>query len=321
VSAPVAVAVVSWNTRELLAGCLESLRADHDSGRAEVWVVDNASGDGSAEMVRARFPWVELIASERNLGFGAAANLVAGRTESPWVAPANADIALEAGALETMLDRGSAVPRAGAVAPRLVAPSGETQHSVHSFPSVRVGLAFNLRLARAVPGLGDRLCIEGYWDPERRRRVDWAHGAFMLLRRRAFAEVGGFDARLWMYAEDLDLCWRLRRAGWDTLYEPAARVRHEIAASTRQAFADERDLRHIAAAYAWMERAQGPRAARVYVATNWLGSASRWAALTPLARLWPGRYAAARAHHRRYAALHRRGFRARSMPFGAATAA
>lgn len=319
-TAQVAVAVVSWNTRELLAGCLESLRADHDAGRAEVWAVDNASTDGSAGMVREEFPWVELIASDRNLGFGSAVNLVAARSDGAWIAPANADVALEAGALSELLERGSAEASAGVIAPRLIAPSGETQHSVHPFPSVRFAIAFNSRLPMMLPALGDRLCIEGYWDPERRRRVDWAHGAFLLVRRRAFAEVGGFDPRLWMYAEDLDLCWRLRRAGWLTLYEPAARVRHEIAASTRQAFAGDRDLRHTAAAYAWMAGAQGAAAARSYAAINWSASAARCAVLRPLARMWPRRYAAGLAHHRRYAALHRRGFRAREAPFDAAAA-
>jgi N-acetylglucosaminyl-diphospho-decaprenol L-rhamnosyltransferase len=91
VSAPVAVAVVSWNTRELLAGCLRSLAPEADAGRAEVWVVDNASSDGSPELVRDEFPWAQLVASDENLGFGRAVNAVAERTESDWIAPANAD--------------------------------------------------------------------------------------------------------------------------------------------------------------------------------------------------------------------------------------
>ena len=307
--AQVAVAVVSWNTRELLARCLESLRADHESGRAAVWVVDNASVDDSAALVRERFPWVELIGSDRNLGFGAAVNLVAARTDTAWIAPANADVVLEDGALSALVSRGSSEAGAGAIAPRLVTPSGQTQQSVHSFPSVGFALAFNSWLPSVMPGLGDRLCIDGRWDPERPRRVDWAHGAFLLVRRRAFADVGGFDTRFWMYAEDLDLCWRLRRAGWTTFYEPVARVRHEVAASTQKAFGEERDLRHIAAAGAWMAQAQGKWAAGAYALINWLGGEMRSVALTPLAHLWPRRYAAAREHHHRYAELHRRGFR------------
>ena len=88
----VAVAVVSWNTRDLLRACLESLHADADAGRAEVWVVDNASADGSAALVRSAFPWVRLLALDENLGFGRAVNRVAARTATAWVAPANADV-------------------------------------------------------------------------------------------------------------------------------------------------------------------------------------------------------------------------------------
>ena len=90
-----------------------------------------------------------------------------------------------------------------------------------------------------VPGLGDRLCLERRWDPTREREIDWAHGAFVLVRREAFDAVGGFDTDQWMYAEDLDLGWRLARAGGPTRFVPAARVRHEVAAATSQQFADD----------------------------------------------------------------------------------
>src|SRR5947208_10442331 len=90
----VTIAIVSWNTRDLLARCLDSLAPEVDRGRAEVWVVDNASTDGSADLVRERFDWAHLVASAENLGFGSAANLVARQTSSAWIATGNADIAL-----------------------------------------------------------------------------------------------------------------------------------------------------------------------------------------------------------------------------------
>ncbi|HVE69383.1 MAG TPA: glycosyltransferase, partial [Solirubrobacteraceae bacterium] len=101
----VAVAVVSWNTRDLLARCLESLAAQ-EGAELETWVVDNASTDGSAELVRDSHPEVELVASDENLGFGPAVNLVAQRTSTPWIAMANADVALRPGALRARLDAG-----------------------------------------------------------------------------------------------------------------------------------------------------------------------------------------------------------------------
>jgi N-acetylglucosaminyl-diphospho-decaprenol L-rhamnosyltransferase len=125
----VAVAVVSWNTRELLRGSLESLRPDADAGLAEVWVVDNASSDGSAEMVRSDFGWTRLLPLDENVGFGAAVNRVATQTGAAWIAPANADVAVEPGALRALVEAGERDAAAGAVAPRLILPDGATQHS------------------------------------------------------------------------------------------------------------------------------------------------------------------------------------------------
>ncbi len=306
----VTIAVVSWNTRELLSRCLESMRPDADAGLADVWVVDNASDDGSADLVRERFGWVRLIASERNLGFGTAVNMVAERTSTSWLAPANADIELRPGALAALLEAGAEHPEAGALAPTLIVPDGSTQHSVHAFPSLTLALAFNSGAAAIVPGLGDRLCLERRWDPAREREIDWAHGAFVLVRRAAFDAVGGFDTEQWMYAEDLDLGWRLARAGWPTWFVPGARVRHEVAAATSQQFADdERAAQHMAAAQDWMARRRGRAAARAYAAINAVGSGLRLAALIPLARLWPGRFGPRRQLEARYVRLHAAGLR------------
>ena len=207
----VTVAVVSWNTRELLLRCLRSLAPAVEAGRASVWVVDNASTDGSADAARTEAPWARVLEPGENLGYGPAVNLVARQTGSEWIAAANADIALEPGALQALVAAASE-PGVGAAAPRLVLPDGSTQHSVHHFPTLPFTLAFNLGLRRVGGRLGDRLALEGQWNPERAREVDWALGAFLLVKREAFDAVGGFDEDQWMYAEDLDLAWRLRDA-------------------------------------------------------------------------------------------------------------
>src|SRR4051794_13663014 len=187
----VAIAVVSTNLRDLLAATLRSLKPEHDAGRAEVWVVDNASSDGSPDMVRSQFPWVSLIASDDNLGYGPAVNRVAERTSTPWIAPANEDIELRPGAIERLLEVGARRPEAGVVAPRLVLPDGTTQHSVNSFPTVPLTLAYNVGLQRLSRRLGDRLCIPGCWDADRPRDVPWSMATFMLVRRTAWNEIGG----------------------------------------------------------------------------------------------------------------------------------
>jgi N-acetylglucosaminyl-diphospho-decaprenol L-rhamnosyltransferase len=293
-AAPIAVAVVSWNTRELLARCLESLRADARRGLAEVWVVDNASTDGSAELVRERFPWVNLVASADNLGFGTAVNLVADRTSCDWLAPANADVELEPGALQRLLAEGECHPEAGAIAPRLILADGSTQHSVYPFPTLPFTLAYVSGVLAASRGLSRRWCIGSGFDPVIRREVPWAVGAFLLVRRAAWDEAGGFDERQWMYAEDLDLGWRLRGAGWTARYEPEARVAHAESAATVKAWGDERHVRWHASTYAWLERRRGAAFARLIAAVSVAGFMLRAALYTPAAAAGSGRARRAR---------------------------
>jgi GT2 family glycosyltransferase len=303
----VTVAVVSWNTSELLVRCLRSLEDEARAGRVRVVVIDNGSSDDSARTARRATPWAEVVEAGVNLGFGRAVNLVARSTAGEWLAIANADVELEPGALAALLacaaDRG-----VGAAAPRLILPNGRSQHSVGPLPTVGLSLAFALGLQRVVPGLGDRLCLEGYWNPDRPRDVPWAIGAFLLVRRSAFDAVGGFDERQWMYAEDLDLGWRLRDAGWVTRYEPRARVAHCASAATSVAFGDQRMARFTDATYAVILRRRGVIPAWATAATNLAGAGARLAWMTPLAvfhRRWRG----PRRECLRWVRAHRRGLR------------
>jgi GT2 family glycosyltransferase len=265
------------------------LKPSADAGLVDVWVVDNGSTDGSREAVREEFGWVTLERPGRNLGFGAAVNLVAARTRGDWIAPANADVALTPGAVQSLLEAGVRHPEAGILAPRLLLPDGSTQHSVFPFPSVRVSLLLGSQVWRLSPALADRLCLVGAWNPDTDRAVPWAVGAFLLVRRPLFDEVGGFDERQWMYAEDLDLAWRVRRAGSSTRYIPGARVRHDESAATTQAFGSQIRARHMAASYAWLRRRRGAATATAYGIAN-LASSLVWAAwLGPLALVRPGR--------------------------------
>jgi N-acetylglucosaminyl-diphospho-decaprenol L-rhamnosyltransferase len=303
----VTVAVVSYNTRELLLQCLASLAADAACGRAEVWVADNASTDGSAVAVREHAPWAHVIETGGNLGFGRAINLIAERTAGDWLLIANADIALREGSLAALVSAGRDA-RVGCVAPRLCSPDGRSEHSVHPFPTLPVTVAFNLGLQRVVPGLGERLCLEGYWDPGRARTVPWAIGACLLVRRRAFSAVGGFDERQWLYAEDLELGWRLRDAGSLTKYEPGARVVHVSGAATSIAFGGQRVDRFTRETYDVLRRRRGGPRATLTAAVNVAGAAARVAWMAPLtivSHRWRERSAAARA----WFTAHRRGLR------------
>ena len=273
---PVTIAIVSWNTRDLLARCLESLAPEVERGRAEVWVVDNASSDGSPDLVRERFPWANLIASQENLGFGRAVNLGAEQARADWIAVANADVAVRRGALDALLDAGARDRRAGAIAPRLVLPDGSTQHSVFAFPTVPFAFMVATGLYRAWAGLADRMAMPGRWDSGRARRVPWAVAAFLLVRRSAWEEIGGFDERQWMYAEDLDLCWRLHDAGWATRYEPRAAVDHQSAASTGQLFGPDLAPHWQRSTYGCIARRRGAMRAWSVASLYFAEAAARW---------------------------------------------
>jgi GT2 family glycosyltransferase len=308
----VSVAIVSWNTRELLRRCLESFEREAGSGRCDVWVVDNASSDGSPELVREEFPWVNLIASAENLGFGPGINVVAERTTTPWLGVANADIALRPGAIDALLAAGERDPGAGAIAPRLILPDGSTQHSVYAFPTVPFTALVASGLGQAVPALGERFLLMGRFDPEQARRVPWAIAAFLLVRREAWNAIGGFDESQWMYAEDLDIGWRLHQAGWATYFEPAAHVEHESSASTDQAWGEGGKVeRWQRSTYAWMLRRMGAPRTRAVAAIQIAGQAARVALLTPAARVAPGRFAARRDAARWWMRLHRAGLASR----------
>lgn len=309
---PVAIAVVTINLRELLERCLESIRPEVEAGRADVWVVDNASTDGSPQMVRERFPWVNLIASDRNLGYGRAINLVAERSTNPWVAPANNDIELRSGALERLLAAAEAHPEAAVIAPRLELPDGTTQHSVHPFPTLGFTILFNLGVHRLSRRLADRWCVSGAWDWTRPRQVPWAIATFMLVRRAAFDGVGGFSRDQFIHSEDLDLAWRLRKAGWTSRFEPTATVFHVGSVASKKAFGEDLRTRWYATTYSWMARERGVALARAVALVNIAGMGLRWLLLAPLARIAPRRFAPAVAGARKWIRIHRMGLRPRA---------
>jgi GT2 family glycosyltransferase len=221
-------------------------------------VVDNASTDGSADLVETEFSWAKLIRSERNLGFGPAVNLGLQGAKTPWVAAANADIEVEPHALEELIAVGSADPEVAVVAPCLVLPSGEIQESVYAFPRLSTAIIAALGLPRLSARASTRArarWVPGGVSPS---TVDWAVGAFLLIRTSTFNEIGGFDPDQWMYAEDLDLCWRAARAGKRTIYVPSAAIKHAGGASARMAFGDSAGTPEVLNAhYDWLLRRRG----------------------------------------------------------------
>ncbi len=193
-------------------------------------VVDNASGDGTAEMVAREFGEVRLRRNDRNLGFGTANNQAIVDGDAPYVLVLNPDTRITPGALDALIAVMESHPELGMCGPRLEREDGSFDHAARrSFPTPLSALGH-------FTGVGLRResgTLAAYRAPQvESGRVDAVNGAFMLIRRRALDEVGGFDEGFWMYMEDLDLSYRFAAAGWPSWYEPSVTVVHAKAGTT-----------------------------------------------------------------------------------------
>jgi hypothetical protein len=223
------VVIVAYRSRGHVDRCLASLGREAARVPLRATVVDNASHDGTAELVRSQFPWVDLLVSEKNLGFARAVNLGARRGTAPHLLALNPDTEFPQGTLERLLAIFEREPGVAVVGPRLVRDDGSFDHaSRRGFPTIAAALGHFSGAARVIPSEALRRyyayqVVHGY--------VDSVNGAFMLMRRSAFVEAGGFDEGYWLYMEDLDLSYRLAEAGWKSWYEPSVTVLHTKGAS------------------------------------------------------------------------------------------
>jgi N-acetylglucosaminyl-diphospho-decaprenol L-rhamnosyltransferase len=227
-----AAVVVNYEAGPLLSTCVQSLLADDSAGVPEVVVVDNGSTDGSVVQLLAAVPGVRVVAPDHNLGYAAAANVGIAATTAPVVAVCNPDLDVASGTGARMLARFDAEPDLGALGPRIVNPDGSQYPSARRDPGLADAAGHALFGLLAPRNRFTRRYRQLDVDPGRPRDVDWVSGAMVLLRRRALASVGGWDERYFMYMEDVDLCWRLRRLGWRVAYEPGGQVTHVQGAST-----------------------------------------------------------------------------------------
>lgn len=244
-----AVVIVSFNVRERLRECLRSVRDElgRQKGlRGAVWVVDNASHDGSADMVRAEFPEVHLIANETNRGFAAANNqalrtlgfgkeALSSDSLPRFVLLLNPDTTMEAGALAVWLAAAEALPRAGVLGPSLRYPDSQFQHSAFAFPTLwQVFFDFFPLHYRLLESRLNGRYPRRWYAAGRPFPIGHPLGAAMLVRREAVQEAGLLDEGYFIYAEEVDWCLRMRAKGWERWCVPAACVMHHEAQSTRQ---------------------------------------------------------------------------------------
>lgn len=240
------VGVVTWNTRDLTVDALRRLLDSQDGCRIRLLVRDNGSTDGTPEAIATRVPEAELDAGQENLGFGAGMNRLIERGTAPWFFALNSDAWPQPGALRRLVDTAERCSTAAAVAPRIERPDGTLEFSTHPFPSLQVAAITAVGAYRWMPRRrASELLLEGYWAHDEERAVDWAIGAALLMRRTALDELGGFDPRFFMYAEDVEWCWRAARGGWQIRFDPAAIVHHVGNASGGQSYGRSRTAAYL----------------------------------------------------------------------------
>ncbi|MGH9547851.1 MAG: glycosyltransferase family 2 protein [Terriglobales bacterium] len=230
------ILIVSWNTRDLLRACLTKLQAELSSlASTEVFLVDNASADGSASMVASEFPWVQLIQNETNRGFAAANNQALKLAGGDFVLLLNPDTEVYPGALSTLIEFMNTHPRAAIVAPQLINSDGTVQRSCRQFPTF-LAMSYELiGLSRLFPNVHrfrEYKMLD--WEHDDERQVDQPEGACLLLRRAVIDEVGVLDEGFFMLFEEVDWCYRIKQAGWEIWFTPSARVLHHYGQSIKQ---------------------------------------------------------------------------------------
>lgn len=221
------IIVVNWNAKDLLRKCLEHVIATTEATSYEIIVVDNASSDGSQHMLRQDFSDVRLIPNTENVGFAAANNQGIAISSGRYVLLLNSDAFVEAQTIDMMVKFMDEHPEAGMSACKLLYEDGSLQPSCYAFPTLLTEFYTALqldKLFRRSPVFGRFLMT--WWDFNDVRDVDTVMGAFMLVRREVVEQVGMMDESYFMYSEESDWCYRIKKQGWKILYNPEVQAVH-----------------------------------------------------------------------------------------------
>ncbi|MGH9512767.1 MAG: glycosyltransferase family 2 protein [Terriglobales bacterium] len=232
----ISVVVVSWNTKKLVADCLDSLKGAHLSAGMEIVLVDNASTDGTVELVRRKFPDVKVIQNSENLGFARANNIGIGFTSGEYICLINSDVVVPPDCLQKMEAYLSGQPRIGMLGPKMILPDGSIGQSCMRFPTPWNWFCRALALDSLFKGskiFGDFMMSGFAYD--RTEDVEVLTGWFWMIRRRAMEEVGLLEEQFFMYGEDIDWPKRFHTHGWRVVFYPEAQAIHHCAGSSSSA--------------------------------------------------------------------------------------
>src|SRR5574340_283104 len=242
----ISAVIVCTNERELLKACLTSIFSAPPQEELEVIVVDNASTDGSADMVREQFPSCRIITNQQRLGFAPNNNIGIKQTSGRYLFLINSDAWVTEGAIDKLVAFLDANPRVGICGPRVLNPDGTLQLSCRKFPTVRSVLMRRIPLVRSL--LPRRILAEHMmedWDHLSNREVDWLLSCCLLVRREAMEEVGIMDDAYFVYAEDVDWCWRMWQRGWGVHYVTGAEAFHHYRRFSARNQFSKKTLIHI----------------------------------------------------------------------------
>ena len=230
------VVVVTYNSRDHIAGCLRSLDRARGTLEMEVLVVDNASADGTLDEVRATAPWARIVEMGENCGYARAVNRGTRESTGEFVVALNPDLVAGEDSFVKLHAWMRAHPRCGIAGPRLSDAGGEVEISGRSFPDFSVFLFNRYSLTTWLwprnPWSRRYLLLD--WDRTTDREVDWISGSCLFVRRAAIEEVGGMDEAYFMFNEDVDWCHAMKEKGWTTCYVAGASVMHRIGSSRRR---------------------------------------------------------------------------------------
>jgi len=223
----ISIAIVNWNTKELLDQCLDSIYRTAGDLRLEIIVVDNASEDGSPDLLAEKHPDVILVRNKVNMGFAAGVNIAFKHSTAPYFLLLNTDTIVLEGALQGMLWFMETHAEAGIVGCKLLNCDGTLQRSCSRFPSPMTELFDALYLSKLFRRSKLFGCYSmSWWDFDDVREVDFAGGSCLMVRRQAIQEVGLMDEGYFMYAEEADWCYRMWQRGWSVYYYPGAQIIH-----------------------------------------------------------------------------------------------
>jgi hypothetical protein len=233
------IVIVSWNVRDLLAACLQSIINHSDDLDLEVIVVDSASSDGSAALVRDQFPWVKLIAATENIGFTRGNNRALSVIQGRHVLLLNPDTVVHSGALKGLMEYLDTHPQVGIVGPQVLNADGSTQSTRRRFPT-RITALFE---STWLQGLAPREVLDQFYMADQPDdgtfEVDWVQGCALMARRAVYDQIGGLDEGYVMFSEELDWCKRANAAEWRAAYVGSAKITHYGGKSTEQVQANK----------------------------------------------------------------------------------